>query len=610
MRSSMRIPVDRSGGQTARSATRVARSEPSVQSAPGHNPELPQAQPPAELIALQRLIARRTTPPADVRPESDDQQTESVQTRPAVLVQRAPPPEVEATSGATGSTAAPATAPPVQDMIYGLTAEGDRSGRAPAKKPEWTATLKERNQEVGKQASDGTFELKDSSKLKLTDTGTLFGPTSGNRVLHPVQPDQTQGVGLLNGATSLDVQNYNELTPAAESSKFSARYEFKGDARAGLVGLIKAKQTEEKKIDNALSDDQKLRKRTFGELQVVELTVKGTSVSANSEGAINNPRDDSHSYDTSIKQRVPAGEFYQPVKLAVFQAMLTRLQAGKAAVARRPPPPPPAAPAPATPATGPSNTAPAGAPKSSPASTPTRPPAPDADDIAAAAYDEIYADSRKAILNAENLGFFVTATASRGYGPYPKLKVFLKANFPEYTKDGVAAESYFEKDKVTDSETNIPVNLFQNFISGFVHGLRPYFPVGALGIMWIDGKEGSAQAFYIGDSKGPGEKESTTRLEAPKTLLAKVDGANVTSPATGPGLQPADIESIKRRVSELNDKPYELKGQILHVLIFPRTASEDEFFVSRSGLVIRKQDANDPFGILQRYLRARSAGLT
>lgn len=595
----MRLTVEQDRAKSTGAPERRSRQAPVAPEAPSAPLAVslsigPQAKPPGDLLALQRLVSGKPSPVDS-----------------ALKPTPVSPPAVELPAASAG---------PAQDLIYRMTAEGERRGRAPGKKPEWTAKLKERDQQIGEQEAGGVFKLKDGSTVKRLDATEPFAPAAGVQIRHPVQPEPIDGVGLLNGALSLDVQNYSEAAPASEASGFTATYEFKGEARAGLIGLIKAKQTEEKGISNQLSSDQKLRERTFGSLKAVELTLVGSYVSANTEGSINNPRDNTHSYGTPLKQRVPAGEFYQPFNEALFTEMFNRLKRGNAASPAKAVAPAAvkkadeaaaaAAPAPQ------GGTAAPEAKAAAPAPAPAKPAAPDADEIAGEAWRQISrVRSDGEPRNWRDLADFITATSGRGFiTKYGAVTTFLRTYYPEYAKNGVAALSLFDENGTTRSETNIPLNLFQNFITAFSGSLRSYFPIGALGLMWIEGKEHAVQAFYIGDAKGRGDEEKKSRLEVPKTLLEKVDDVkvqekSVTTPKTGPNLTPAEINEIKNRVSQLDDKAYQLAGQILHVLIFPNTAKEDEFFVNRENHVVRKEDANDPFGLLQRYLRARSAGL-
>ena len=64
--------------------------------------------------------------------------------------------------------------------------------------------------------------------------------------------------------------------------------------------------------------------------------------------------------------------------------------------------------------------------------------------------------------------------------------------------------------------------------------------------------------------------------------------------------------------NDVPDSSYSLGRERAHVLVFPQTTKEAEFFADSVGQntphkLVRKDDAKDPFELLQRYLRAQSA---
>ena len=146
-----------------------------------------------------------------------------------------------------------------------------------------------------------------------------------------------------------------------------------------------------------------------------------------------------------------------------------------------------------------------------------------------------------------------------------------------------SAHNYVFADTQAAAGDSIPLDVTDNYIVGFSSAtLDPMFPRGAFGLIWIEGKEPSAQAFVIADKKGGSQGE----FEAPIPLMYKVDARS----------EPLDHMNLTQS--------YPLSGKVLHVLVFPGSAQVASFFLDtgRPHAIVSRQMAKDPYVPLYLYL--------
>lgn len=569
----MRVGVQKRSAKEPQGSSRIREAGPS--DAPFG------IAPPADLVALQRLISRadgsrqRAGAP---RSGSDGQAGDPVQREAGASQATTAAPAPAAT---TSAEPVPPPLGPVADssLILRVRAEGQlrpSPGNGVDLDPilfERTATLYDyADRPIGQQLPRGKWQFKDGSVARTTDGREPTGASAPVRVAGPPRPASILddlddiigptkvGESAVAGATSVDIVEYSPSGPPGPGATFRAVYEFRGDARASLVRLLRDRQTRAENVPNKLPANRAVTASTIAGLSAVELVLtpnaKGKNeVSGNTEGSQDAGHDVHHNDETSGLQKVvPVGTVYYPLDEALFTNMLAKLRA----------------------------------------LTPT--------DAGFGALEEITEarrpnnKSNPEPTTGRELGNFVTATAGRGYAAkYPKLGVFLRAYYRKYVVPSIPSpDARFFPPKTTTSGTpSISLDLLDNIITGFSSKqLDSSFPVGALGLIWVEGKEGRVQAFYIGDKKGAGQDGE---FEAPYNLIAKADGKQGFTDGNA-----------------VPDSSYSLGQERAHVLVFPQTTKEAEFFADPVGQntphkLVRKDDAKDPFELLQRYLRAQSA---
>lgn len=490
---------------------------------------------------------------------------------PAAPVVAAPAPASPATLpsllGNRGFQAAVGAAPPPSHglvlwaQVVGQ-AQRQRAGSGARPVPMTAQLFDAINHPIGDQLPGGRIRLKDGSAVTTTSTsGTALRVSVDWGPVHTVRKP-----GLLDWASELNISEYQEHPPQSGSSEgplpFTAVYEFFGDARRALVHQIEAGIEHRKHVSNTLAKNHTVNEGSFLGHKAVELVVRGGEVSANTEGSVDVPTDWSHNDMTArMKKRLTSPTTYSTLNVPLFEALLREM---KTLSANK-----------------------------------------DKDNRYSGMLEE-GTFGGDALRSGREFGDWFTATVSRSSDKirekgHPKLADFissrrggdthgevLRVNMPDEKGVVTMQKVNIFRNEPAKAGSGIPLDLFDNLITGFSSvRLASRFPVGALGVLWISGKEQYVQAFFVADAKGG----SDGLFEAPGPLLAKVDGTGSRDP-------------------RMYASAYRLGNHELHVIVFPGTRNRDRFFLDKGQAgdehsIIAEAVAKDPFDLVHRYLLSK-----